>query len=83
MIEKYIAIETHSLEQYIKELKGTKDITSIMYFGDTEELNEYLRKNKNKSLRHTLAYLWRFNKHPYYFSGDKEDIKLVAFLFNI
>lgn len=76
MNDKYITVYVYTIAQYEQELKSNKDITAIKYFGDTEKLDEYVTKNKNKSLRHTLAYLWRFNKSFFEFSGEK-DLKLV------
>lgn len=58
MISKYIAVNVHTIEQYELELKKDKDVTCIIYHGPIEELEKYLTKNKSKSLRHTLAYLW-------------------------
>ena len=50
MIDKYIEVNVHTIEQYELELKKEKDITCIIYNGPIEELEEYLTKNKSKSL---------------------------------
>lgn len=77
MIDKYIEVNVHTIEQYELELKKEKDITCIIYNGPIEELEEYLTKNKSKSLRHTLAYLWRFNRSYFDFRGGNDDLKFV------